>query len=364
MNIVKTKYSLVKESILSKILDGTYQPHQKISSESELMKEFDVSRHTVRLAIGDLVTEGWLYRKQGAGTFCAEWIKSSATKHNKIIAIVATYISDYIFPSIIRGAEKYLSENGYQVSLFSTDNNHLNEKKILEKIITQDFAGIIFEPTKSAIANPNINYYLNIESKGIPYIMIHAYYEELEPWSITVDDEKGGYLQAEHLIKLGHRNIAGFFKTDDLQGKRRMKGYIKAHRANNVPINPNHLITYSSVNKEKKPAIELKQLLQSIDPPSAIVCYNDELAVLLLEVLQKEKLRVPEDISIVGFDDAHFSRASRLTTIKHPQSEMGKEAAKMILQLVENRYKSSDEKGIESIVYEPELIVRNSTKKI
>ena len=68
---MKTKYSIVKDYIESKILDGTYQPNQKISSESELMEQFGVSRHTVRLAIGDLVTKGWLYRKQGSGTFCA-----------------------------------------------------------------------------------------------------------------------------------------------------------------------------------------------------------------------------------------------------------------------------------------------------
>jgi len=98
---MKTKYSIVKDSIKSKILDGTYQPHQKISSESELMKEFGVSRHTVRMAIGDLVTKGWLYSKQGSGTFCADRTESEfqmKANHSKNIAIVTTYISDYIFP--------------------------------------------------------------------------------------------------------------------------------------------------------------------------------------------------------------------------------------------------------------------------
>src|SRR5699024_6985655 len=115
---MKTKYSIVKDSIKSKILDGTYQPNQKISSESELMKEFGVSRHTVRLAIGDLVTTGWLYREQGSGTFCADWTESEHQMngtHSKNIAIITTYISDYIFPSIIRGAEKQLSKSGYNV---------------------------------------------------------------------------------------------------------------------------------------------------------------------------------------------------------------------------------------------------------
>src|SRR5699024_8719976 len=104
---MKTKYSIVREYIEKKILDETYKPNEKIESESELMRRFGVSRHTVRLAIGDLVTEGWLYREQGAGTFCRDRSKREQQKNNDVkkIAIIATYISDYIFPSIIQGAE-------------------------------------------------------------------------------------------------------------------------------------------------------------------------------------------------------------------------------------------------------------------
>ncbi|WP_347835786.1 GntR family transcriptional regulator [Gracilibacillus sp. JCM 18860] len=80
---MQTKYNIVKQAIKSQILDGTYQPHQKISSESELMKQFGVSRHTVRLAIGDLVNQGWLYREQGAGTFCADRSREDAIGRNQ-----------------------------------------------------------------------------------------------------------------------------------------------------------------------------------------------------------------------------------------------------------------------------------------
>src|SRR5690625_4671797 len=140
--LMKTKYSIVKEYIESKILDGTYQPNQKISSESEFMKQFGVSRHTIRLAIGDLVTEGWLYREQGSGTFCADRSTMKSLQiydKQKNIAIVTTYISDYIFPSIIRGAEAQLSEEGYQVSIFSTNNCQDKEKQVLESLLTQNF---------------------------------------------------------------------------------------------------------------------------------------------------------------------------------------------------------------------------------
>ncbi|HLR22531.1 MAG TPA: GntR family transcriptional regulator [Pseudogracilibacillus sp.] len=366
---MKTKYSIVKDFIKKQITDGIYQPDEKISSESELMEQFGVSRHTVRLAIGDLVTEGWLYREQGSGTFCSNRSKTqteSSLKKVKTIAIVTTYISDYIFPSIIRGAETYLSENGYNVSIFSTNNNHETEKRVLEKIISQGFDGVIVEPTQSAMSNPNINYYLNLESLHIPYVMIHAYYDELNPVSITMEEEKGGFIQTEHLINLGHQQIMGFFKIDDNQGIKRMKGFLNAHRKNGLSINPNYVITYNTEDKKEKPAQVLTSLLSDHknNHPTAIVCYNDELAMQLLEVLRKEKLLIPKDISMVSYDDSFLADISevKLTSVAHPKSEMGKKAAQTIIQLIEQ--KSSYNDSVKSIVFEPKIIIRDSTKQI
>lgn len=368
---METKYSVVKQSIKSKILSGTYTANQKIKSESELMKQFGVSRHTVRLAIGDLVTEGWLYKEQGSGTFCADKTENEKkiSSSTKDIAIITTYMSDYIFPSIIRGAEEVLSQNQYNVTLFSTNNNHETERGVLEKILSQSFDGVIIEPTKSAISNPNINYYLNLESKKIPYIMINSYYDELEPLSVTMNDERGGFLQTEHLINFGHKNIVGFFKTDDAQGSKRMKGYLKAHRSYNIAIKPHNIVTYKSDEKETKPKEEFRKLLSSNDGerPTAIVCYNDELAIKLLDVVREMNLQVPEDLSIIGFDNSFLTEVSevKLTTIEHPKSELGKASAKLISDLVINK-KSEQKKDeeIKSIVFEPKLVIRNSTKEL
>src|SRR5699024_989417 len=109
----------------------------------------------------------------------------------------------------IRGAESWLRENGYQISIFSTNNNLDKERQILENILTQRFDGIIVEPTKSADSNPNIHYYLNLEHLSIPYIMINAYYDELEAFSSGMDYEEGGYVQTEPFINFGHQNIVG-----------------------------------------------------------------------------------------------------------------------------------------------------------
>nr|WP_314733347.1 GntR family transcriptional regulator [Anaerobacillus sp. CMMVII] len=86
---METKYSMVKQNLKSKILDGTFTSQQRISSENELMKEFEVSRHTIRMAIGELVSEGWLYREQGAGTFVADRLNEEPRyeKKSKILQL-------------------------------------------------------------------------------------------------------------------------------------------------------------------------------------------------------------------------------------------------------------------------------------
>lgn len=354
------KYKRVKEVIKTAILEGKIAPNEKISSENELVRQYDVSRHTIRQAIGELVSEGWLYREQGRGTFCVDRKKWN-TGIDKTVAIITTYISDYIFPSIIRGAESYLSSKGYSVLLASTNNNLEQETKCLQTILSKGISGLIVEPTKSAQSNPNLNYYLNLEQQNIPYVMINAYYPELSPPSLTVDDELGGFMATEHLIKLDHKHIAGFFKTDDLQGVGRMKGFIRAHRTYEVPMSPGMMTSFCTEDKYAKPKDVARQLLaRNSERPSAFICYNDEIALQVMEVARELNLKVPEELSIVGFDDSPLATATeiKLTTVKHPQTVMGEDAAKAIVDAVEEKRSVPN---ISPIVYTPELVVRNST---
>ncbi|QGH36572.1 GntR family transcriptional regulator [Gracilibacillus salitolerans] len=364
---MEAKYKKIKQSIKSKILEGLIQKHEKISSESELMRQFDVSRHTVRLALGELVNEGWLYREQGAGTFCADRSAQekdrSFVQQNKNIAIVTTYISEYIFPSIIRGAEGYLSEQGYHVSIFNTNNRYEQEKKILSQLLSGNYDGIIIEPTHSASANPNLKYYLNLERARIPYVMINALYEELEPVYFMVDDEKGGYIQTKHLLELGHKEVACMYKTDDSQGQKRLKGYIKAHRDLNVSLNPKNIVTYSTENQHTEPLAELKKLLaMKENKPTAIVCYNDQLVLYLMDEVRKLGIRIPEQLSLIGFDDSMLAEISevKLTSVKHPKSQLGLDAAKAIIQMIKKNEAIHTYDQLAQL-YEPDLIVRQST---
>lgn len=357
---------IVKEEIKESIIKGDVKPGEKIQSENELIKRFEVSRHTIRKAIGDLIHEGWLYSEQGAGTFCSNQIHEDPNSHSKSsgksIGVITTYISDYIFPSIIKGIESYLTNHGFSLILACTDNDLEKEKQCLEMMLNRNIDGLIIEPTKSSSFNPNINYYLQLEQNQIPYLMINQFYSQLNPPHLILDDEKGGFLATEHLIKQGHVNIVGFFKTDDLQGINRMKGFIRAFRENNISLFPEMIITYTTEDDNEELLNKMKNRLIPTDTaPTGIICYNDTLALKILDLLRTLGIKIPEDISIVGYDDSYLAEASeiKLTSITHPKTQMGLDAAKWIVSAVEN--KNSPKLRQDSIIYNPVLIERSST---
>jgi GntR family transcriptional regulator, arabinose operon transcriptional repressor len=360
---------MVKEQITQWITSGKVKPGEKIYSENELVKMFGVSRHTIRQAVGDLVHEGWLYREQGAGTFCSQPPSqdspqihpSQSKKIGKNIGVITTYISDYIFPSIIRGIESVLTAEGYTLTLACTNNDVELEKQCLQTMLRRNIDGLIVEPTRSSNYNPNIHYYLELEQNNIPYLMINQYYSQLQPPHIVMNDELGGFIATEHLIKLGHERIIGLFKADDAQGVNRMQGFIRAFREHGLPFFPEMVISYTTEEMDTVLLENVKQFFVSTEFPTAIVCYNDQLALQAVNILRDLGKNVPEDVSIVGYDDSFLAQASdiKLTTITHPKMKMGIDAANWIVSAVE---KTGDTAN--SIVYEPELVVRNSTTSL
>ncbi|MDN4067049.1 GntR family transcriptional regulator [Paenibacillus vini] len=354
------KYMQLKQELLSWLQSGKLQPGAQFPSENEISEQFGLSRQTVRQTFGELEKDGWLERIQGKGTFARNPQRREG-EQVKTIGIITTYISDYIFPHIVRGAEAELRSRGYRLLLSSTDNTKEKEMEALQLMTSQPLSGLIIEPTRSAEGNPNLRYFLDLQEKGIPYLMINEKYRELECPCLKVDDESGGYKAVRYLLDAGHRYIAGFFKTDDLQGVGRLKGFLAAHKEQGISVASNRVVTYTTEQKQELPYREAVKLLKAMNSPegerpTAFVCYNDELALLLMEAAAECGLRVPEDLSLIGFDDSSLAAASgtKLTTLTHPKTEMGIAAARQLIGMIEQGALFED------TVYEPELIERDS----
>lgn len=360
---MQPKYKIVIEEIKSWLFEEQFLPHQKLPTETQLMDRFSVSRHTIRRAIGDLEVENYLYRIQGGGIYAADWKEKQTNQTpTKTIAVLTTHIADYIFPNIIVGIEKVLSEHSFSLLLASTHNDPLVERKSLENLLSQPIEGMIVEPTKSSHPSQNIGIYKNMKNNNIPCLMINSAYQDSDFPRITMDDFKGGYMATEHLLELGHVEILGIFKTDDQQGVKRMNGFISAYQQNPSVSSIGQFITFQT-NEEKKELPErIRAVLKQANKPTGIFCYNDQVAVQVISIAKELGIDVPNELSIVGYDDSPIASILdvKLTTIRHPQEQMGIDAGRMILKLIE----SGTSDVAQSILYEPELITRQSTKEI
>lgn len=352
----ESKYILVKNFYLDYINKNDLQGGELLPSEAEAAKVFKFSRDTIRRGLNELEKEGYLERERGKGTF---FIKPKKKLKEKKIAVITTYVSNYIFPSIISGIEEEVSSRHYTLTFASTKNDPERERELLGNIIDSEVEGLIIEPAKSAV-KPNLDLYRELDEKEIPFVMINAMYKELEPSYVIMDDCKGAYIAAKYLLQLGHQRIAGIFKKDDLQGVYRKKGFIKALREYKISLNDVLIGEYNTGDTESYTYYFTEEILKQKDRITAVLCYNEEMAMKVIDVIYNNDLKIPDDISLLTFDDSVLATTGglRLTTIRHPKKELGKKAAQQLFNMINfTTHKPT-------YIYEPELVVRSSCKEI
>lgn len=357
----KPKYFTLMEELKEKIISGRIQPGEKLPSDNQFTVQYSLSRHTVRKALSLLEQEGYIEACHGKGTFCSE--KMRHMKKSRNIAVVTTYISDYIFPRLIQGMDNVLSEQGYSIILKNTGNSRQKEAKCLEELLQKDIDGLIIEPSKSQLSCRHPGLYENLEKYQIPYIFIQGIYTEMKDKPhILMDDARGGYLVTKYLLEQGHRRITGFFKADDIQGIQRHKGYVRALQEAGIPYDPDLVVWFHTEDRRSKPSMMVKEMVKTGSLPHGIVCYNDQIAVQVIESLEDCGLQVPKDISVTGYDNSLYAqRGTGITTIAHPQERLGEMAAELILEKINGV--SEEDSKVERLI-QPELIVRGSCRRL
>lgn len=357
----KPKYFTLMEELKEEIISGRIQPGEKLPSENQFTVQYSLSRHTVRKALSLLEQEGYIEACHGKGTFCSE--KMRHMKKSRNIAVVTTYISDYIFPRLIQGIDNVLSEQGYSIILKNTGNSRQKEAKCLEELLQKDIDGLIIEPSKSQLSCRHPGLYENLEKYQIPYIFIQGIYTEMKDKPhILMDDARGGYLVTKYLLEQGHRRITGFFKADDIQGIQRHKGYVRALQEAGIPYDPDLVVWFHTEDRRSKPSMMVKEMVKTGSLPHGIVCYNDQIAVQVIESLEDCGLQVPKDISVTGYDNSLYAqRGTGITTIAHPQERLGEMAAELILEKINGV--SEEDSKVERLI-QPELIVRGSCRRL
>jgi LacI family transcriptional regulator len=273
-----------------------------------------------------------------------------------IVGSVTLDLANPFYAEVNRGIEDRLAEAGCLLLACSTDLRPDKEERLLTSLRQQGVRGIVIAP---AGADPAP--LLRLRDHGTPVVLLDHPRGPLDLCAVAVDDLLGGRLAGEHLVALGHRRIAFVGDTDNPGPvDRRREGLRQALAAGGLdpaealldvrlPIHPLPLVEAG--------AAAVPAILGAVPAPTAVMCLNDTAALGLLDGLQAEGVRVPADLSVVGYDDLPFARrlAPPLTTVGQPSYQLGQVAAELLLD--EGRPGHAHRE----IRFRPELVVRGST---
>ena len=337
-----TKYQELIDYVYNLIDDGTLKSGDRLFSENELSAMFHISRQTVRRAIGELEENGVVKRIRGSGTYIGDNRQENLKKRNRI-AVVTTYVDSYIFPKIIQGIEKVLSEHGYFVQIAFTNNTLEREKSVLEDMISQDdVAGVIVEGTKSGLPNPNLFLYRKLMKRRIPILFFNTFYPELDVPHVSLNDVEAGSKAVQFLIEKGHKDIGAILKLDDGQGRLRYLGYLNAMEAAGLPVKDSRMI-WIDTEESRQLSLCMDRILSRLEGCSAVLCYNDQVAFQLIHLLRERKIAIPEQLAVISIDDSDLARHSEvpITSLPHPKEKLGETAANHLLEMLNGRYKNA-----------------------
>lgn len=281
--------------------------------------------------------------------------QSLVTKRTKTIGLLIPDIRNPFFTDISRGAEDFARKEGYNIIFCSTDEDYEREAECVSMLCEKMIDGIIFTP--SSITSHEENRYNDLD---IPMVLVDKNIELSNAKGIVkVDNKNGTYEATKYLIKQGHKEIlylSGPLKNDI--SKERLQGYIRALEKNNLSVKEENIVEgkyrYEWAYNFIKNLEEIKC--------TAICCANDLMAIGAIQALREKNFNIPEDISIVGFDDIETAKLidPSLTTIRQPAYEMGAKASEILISSLKNK----DKESVGTIIFKPSLIIRNSTSDI
>lgn len=284
---------------------------------------------------------------------------SLITNKSNTIGIIVPEFSSSFFPQVILGAQEAAKKAGYNVIISQSNELYETEVANTKVMLENQVDGVMISMTKET---KNYDHFKIFQRKGIPIVFFNRICEEMIVPKVIVDDYTGAFNAVEHLIKTGKKRIAHLAGPDSLLiSRNRLNGYLDALRKHNLPIDQDLIITYDLTTTKVK--MYIKYLLDLDRPPDGLFAINDPTAIEAIQVIKAKKLRIPQDIAVVGFSNEYASAFldPSLSTIAQPVQEIGRSAAEMLIAQVKKDV--SEWKAVTKVL-NTELIIRNSSRKL
>jgi GntR family transcriptional regulator, arabinose operon transcriptional repressor len=361
-------YQNIINALKAKIVSGELKAGDKLPTEAEISQEYRVSRITSKRALSELENANLIYRIQGKGSFVnpTQDFNHPLAKSSKEILLILPFADNPGLGDYTKGINEYLSTTDYTLNIQS--KTIVGQRKLLESARQSSNSGLIFYPENSILDLDLLyQYYL----LGYPLVTIDKSIEGIPFHSVVSDNLAGGYLATKHLIDNNHKKIAfvASLKVENSSSLReRYFGYLKALYDHNLVFHsednfPDRYLAKDEDNKDYKKNY-YRKFIQSImeQKITGVVAENDLIAIEIMQIAKELNLSMPNDFSIVGFDNIHLASfvEPQLTTISQNFSRMGYLAAQNLIHQIENPHSSLHNNEMVPI----ELIERHSVKKL
>ena len=278
--------------------------------------------------------------------------RSLAGGTSKVIGLLVVDLATQYMGQVIHGIDDVLAANQYELMLYTT-----HRQKSKESIYVNMMARGLADGLLIVLPRDPEAYLAKLRERDFPFVLIDQLSQNQSDLSVTAANRLGGYEATKHLIDLGHKRIAIVTGWMDMISSRdRLEGYKSALANYNIPLDDN-LIFEGDFNQTK--GYEGAQYLLDLpSPPTAIFASNDVAAIGVMNGATSRGLSVPDDLSVIGFDDVPIAKVltPKLTTIRQPLQEMGSVATQLLLDLIDKTKNTP-----ESVILPIELIIREST---
>lgn len=363
-------YEVIIDDLLRQIKENDYSYDIPICTEKQLSEKYNVSRITAKRAITELEHMEILYRKRGVGSFVTPGadVNAISAPHNRQALDLKTYALQLPFSVTAGGMidtvqviSDYLNEAGYSLGIYITNKNVTKEKASLKRLIGQHINGFIYYPISNQIHLDLLN---ELILDGKPVIILDKTTDCPYIHNITSDNFEGSRMLTEHLIGLGHRRIAFLCnapldKTSSIRD--RFGGFLHEMKRHGLMPDPGALIDMNgSLGAEGTDSTSLKPVIRDLYARgiTAIMAEHDAVAFAIHNCCQQLNLRIPEDISICGFDDSIWGRNTLpgITTIAQDFQGIGEAVTDLL-----NDIMTTPNLPARKVVIPVRLVVRGST---
>jgi LacI family transcriptional regulator len=271
--------------------------------------------------------------------------------NSRTLGLVVPDVSNPFFTEVARGVEDAASKRDYAVFLCNSDESTVKEDRYINVLIEQQVRGVLITP-----ADTKADRLETMRDRGIAVTLLDREIKGQKQCSVSVDDVNGGQIAIEYLASLGHKNIAWVCGPESIpQVGDRGAGVAKAAKVASVKIQTIRVSLMNTIQGEEA----ARQIIDLPIKPTAIFCANDLLALGVMRVLSAQKIKVPDQMSVLGYDNIEFASSAGipLSSIAQPSYQMGITAANLLLDECE----SDADHQHQQIRFQPQLVERSST---